>query len=115
MDDVEYLFNHPDPYGMIAASNQDSDDDDDDDDDDGDDDNDVAVPTISGVDVRFTFRGGRRLKISDFVDLENVRLLARYEDKFESTKESSTGKGAKKPVEQVEWVKEVYSAADIMF
>jgi hypothetical protein len=112
VDDTAYLFNHPDPYGMIAAGNQDSDDD-------SDDDGDGILSTpaipISGIDARLTIRGGRCLKISEFVDLENARLLARYEDKLKSTKDSSTGKGAKKRVEQVEWVKEVYSLADIMF
>jgi hypothetical protein len=76
MDDAEYLFNHPDPYGMIAAGNQE--------DSDPDDNNNNGIstfPTVSqaGIDAR-------RLQISELVDLENMRLLSRYDDKRESTR-----------------------------
>jgi len=112
MDDSEYLFNHPDPYGMIAASNQ-EDGDDDGDDDDGD--NAVPANPTFGIDPLHTVRHGRRLKIGELVDLENLTLLARYDDQLESGDGAKGGKGVVKPLEPAVWVKEKYSAADIVF
>ena len=107
VDDPEYLFNHPDPYGMIAASDGDGD---------GDDgDGDVVANPTFGIDPLHTVRHGRRLRISEFVDLENVTLLARYDDKPESGDGAKGGNGVVKPLEPVVWVKEKYSAADIVF
>ena len=50
LDNTEYLFNHPDPYGMIAADNRD----DDSDSDDGGDDALPVVHTFLGSDLLFT-------------------------------------------------------------
>ena len=68
-DDPEYLFNHPDPFGMIAASDWE------DADGDGDGDGDVVANPTFGIDPLHTVRHERRLRISEFVDLENVTLV----------------------------------------